>query len=500
MTPSDPLLGAERRLHPMSLLFRVIPLLKSFLVPAALVFFVADGEEWQKWLPLLILPGFLIELYRVRTLRYRFAEEEMVVTTGRWFRGERHIPYERIQNIDLVQGVLHRMLGVGEVRIETASGAGAEASLVVLSRDAELELRAAVARGRSSSEEVLDETREHLPEPPPLLSLGGAELFRLAIDPGRSLIPLGVLFGLAWEFDLFERFAVWDRVSDWFEAGGLGLGWLDGVIIGLAAFLLVSLLSFIGTVLLFHGFRLRLEDEQFRIERGLLTRVRASIPRRRIQTVSLRESWLHRRMGRMRVRVGTAGKGGNEVDDHEEESWLAPLVDRAGAERILHAIDSRFSLQTLDWHAFPKSSRRRSIRAAVRKGVLIGGAIVGALLWSPQGSWAFALAPLPLCWMLMVAFLEHRTRAYAWDGICFAFREGVFNRRTSFVVTEKVQSVSLGQGVFDRRWNHAQLLIDTAGAAQAGHSFRLRRMPKPVAEALKDRLLVRAERARFRWR
>ncbi|MCH2102335.1 MAG: PH domain-containing protein, partial [Planctomycetes bacterium] len=203
-TPSDSTF--TRRLHGSSLLFRLFPLIRSFLVPALLVFFLSADGRWQLWLPLLILPAFLVEFYRTRTLRYSFEKDELVIITGRWFHNERHIPYVRIQNIDLVQGPLHRLLDVGEVRLETASGSGTEAKLIVLSRSAEKELREAVAKGRHAeifkAEAVVQQTV--IPEEggdgneqaegllmkspvsqssDPVLRLGMGELMRIAVDP-----------------------------------------------------------------------------------------------------------------------------------------------------------------------------------------------------------------------------------------------------------------------------------------------------------------------------
>lgn len=500
------------RLHWSSLLFRLFPLVKSFLVPAALVFFLSEGGRWQLWLPLLILPALLVEWYRCRTLRYRLDEEELVVTTGRWFRGERHIPYARIQNIDLTQGVLHRLLDVGEIEIETASGAHAEARLVVLSRQAERQLRDAVARGRqahaaaSDREAALDGMDASMPEEPAdtgetLLALRGGEIARIAVDPGRSLIPLGVLMGIGWEFDLFERFHVWNRLEEWFEAGGLGMGWLDGVLLALAAFLLLTLFSWIGTTLMFHGFTLRLVDDQFRIRRGLLTKVRATLPRRRVQLVSVHESWLHRRMGRVRVRVGTAGKGGGGEEGHEqEESWLAPLLPRDQLPQILDAIDPRFRQDEPLWRAFPRAGLARGRRVAWRAGFLAAVALVliGTLV-DEAPAWLVWLAPLPGVVMWWAAGRAYRAKAYALDGARFILREGWWKRRTSYLLMEKVQSADVENGIFDRRWGQATLGVDTAAGKSTGHHFILSRLDRPLADALQAAIVRRADAARFRW-
>ena len=54
-----------------------------------------------------------------------------------------------------------------------------------------------------------------------------------------------------------------------------------------------------------HGFRLTREGEDLRTEYGLLTRVAATIPLRRIQTLTLREGPLHRLVGKNLARAST---------------------------------------------------------------------------------------------------------------------------------------------------------------------------------------------------
>ena len=56
-------------------------------------------------------------LFRYWSYRYRLDHDELVVRQGVLFRNERHIPYARVQNIDLVQNPLHRLFGVAEVRL-----------------------------------------------------------------------------------------------------------------------------------------------------------------------------------------------------------------------------------------------------------------------------------------------------------------------------------------------------------------------------------------------
>ena len=90
----------------------------------------------------------LFELVQYFTLAYRFDPHEIVIARGLIWKRERHIPYARVQNIELVQHAAHRLAGVAVVRLDTGTGAGAEGELSVLSLDAVAELREAVRVGR----------------------------------------------------------------------------------------------------------------------------------------------------------------------------------------------------------------------------------------------------------------------------------------------------------------------------------------------------------------
>jgi uncharacterized membrane protein YdbT with pleckstrin-like domain len=92
---------------------------------------------------------------------YRIENGELITQEGLIEKRQRNIPLERIQEISIEQGVLHRLLGVVDAKIETGSGSGAEASLSVLSRAEAEKLRQivfahaeAIRAGKASLEEV----------------------------------------------------------------------------------------------------------------------------------------------------------------------------------------------------------------------------------------------------------------------------------------------------------------------------------------------------------
>ena len=71
-----------------------------------------------------------------------------MIRTGAISKNERHIPYSRIQNVDGVQTVFHRLLKVVDVKVQTAGGNEPEATMSVLPVADFEDMRRRVLEGR----------------------------------------------------------------------------------------------------------------------------------------------------------------------------------------------------------------------------------------------------------------------------------------------------------------------------------------------------------------
>jgi membrane protein YdbS with pleckstrin-like domain len=132
--------GAERRLHPWSWLFVLLAQLKEFAIPLLALLFFGRGGDWQEAAAAVAAVVLsLVAVLRYYTYRFRIDAGELVIRDGVLQRQVRHLPLGRITNIALRQNPLHRLFGVAEVRLESATGGNqAEAQMRVLAlRDAE---------------------------------------------------------------------------------------------------------------------------------------------------------------------------------------------------------------------------------------------------------------------------------------------------------------------------------------------------------------------------
>ncbi len=193
--PSDTLPGeAGRRLHVLSPLLAALSAVWRLVVPAILVLLFARGSNYEALFAIFVFPAIAIATVRFLTFRYWIAEHELIIREGVLTRNERHVPYTRIQTIDTSQNPIHRLLGVAEVRIETAGGQEPEANMKVLSLDAVEELRGHVFRQKrlAAAEQAAERAAaglEALPGDEPQETAEGAELAEGgAVDRARHQV------------------------------------------------------------------------------------------------------------------------------------------------------------------------------------------------------------------------------------------------------------------------------------------------------------------------
>ena len=503
-------MGPERRLHPLSFLFSMGQHLTSLLLPGIALFFTAGsrGDRWELWLTVLIVPYTIAALARSLSYRYRFAPEEMIVRTGWIFRSERHIPYARIQNIDAIQTVFHRLIGVAEVRVETAAGGEPEATMTVLPVTAMEEMRQRVFAARLEAAPSAEPRASDVPaaDAEVMLRLPAREVLLYGLVESRGAVVLAGGLGVLWELGLFERF--FERAASGAPGGGVlrqlarsafshaGGPTLAAVAQTVAAFvgliLVLRLLSMAWAFFRLYGFTLRRAGDDLRFEYGLLTRVSGTVPQRRIQTLTISGSPLHRLFHRASVHVDTAGGDGGEAQRTRREP-IAPLVHERDVGGILAALLPEVNLSAVAWQPCdPRAVRRVRLRGAVMSGVVC---LPFAL--APR-AWAIAVIAVLAAWVWVYAAKYVAALGWALERDAVVYRRGWLWPQVTIARFAKVQAVTRKESPFDRRTGMARVAVDTAGA-DGNRRIDIPFLPAATATWLADALGVAAARTPFRW-
>jgi putative membrane protein len=521
---------SDHRLHPLSILFGLAKQIRAFAIPGLLVLFTAgttgwnwwdweawrvgrnwwDWEAWPVWMMPLVIPYALVTIGRYFSFRYRYEANEIVIRTGFLFRNERHVPYSRIQNLDAVQNVFHRLLDVVEVRVETGGGQKPEATMSVLPVAAFEEMRRRVFAGRGGEAAAADADHADGVSTAPgraLLHLPLGELVLCGLVQNRGAVVFTAGFGLLWELGLVDglsdrffgeeasgRGVVGDLLKAIFGQGGIPLGRIAMTVVALAGvLLLIRLVSMVWALVRLHGFRLTRAGEDLRTEYGLFTRVVAAIPLRRIQSLTIVEGPVHQLVRRASVRVETAG-GDEEEGGKTQREWLAPIIRRDALPGFVREIVPELDLASVAWRPAHPRAFRREVKGGIFVAILVSLPFVLLLKW-----WDLALLAVFLGWAFIAAriYVAHVGWAVTDDAVLF--RTGWIWKQISVVRFNKVQAVAIHESPFDRRAAMARVRVDTAGAGSSSHRVDIPYLARETARDLCDLLAGQAARTAFRW-
>lgn len=497
---------SDRRLHPLSWVFILLAQTKSLVVPLIALLFTSGrwAWSWETWALVGILPAALVALVQYFRLRYRYEAHELVLRTGFLSRIERHIPYDRIQNIDASQNVIHRLFDAVEVRLETGGGAEPEAVLRVLhAKDLE-EMRRRVFAGRrvDAVPEAADAFRaSHQEAARVILQLTPRDLLIHGLIENRGMVVVGAALGLAWELWFSDRVFGGSLAQRWIALfrGGPDAVWarlpsawvIAAVVVGFL--ILVRLLSMGWSLLRYHGFELRRTGEDLRATYGLLTRVSATVPRHRIQALSVEEKPLHRWFGRVSIRADTAGgTGGSE--SRVERAWIAPLLRREDVASFIAEVQPEVEWSAIAWQpVHPRASGRLFRKALVMQALAL------ALFAVPTGGWSVAALPIAIAAAAIHARQAARALGWATTPAAFLARHGWWVRRVRVLPLAKIQVTSLIRSPFDRRTGMASVWTDHAGGRGGARGVGIGYLDAQLADRLRVELAAAAEATRFAW-
>ncbi len=488
MSGADQAVGAPERLHPLYLVSGLGSNLRQLVGAYVAVGYFAATGSWRTAALMLGGISFVVVVGLFLTWRrfeFRVGTNEIRIDSGILNRLHRSIPFDRIQDVDITQGPLARLLGLARVRFETGGSAGAkqdDGALAAISL-ARAEAIRDLIRARRGAVPV---TEAELPaEHAPLfamdlrrLLLSGVFNFSLAVVAG--LAGASQTIGDAAGFDPFTRRFWRDALSAGTPLADFLLAHrLTAALAGLVLLIGVGLVTGVGrTVLRDYRFRLDRTATGLRRRRGLLTLTDVTLPLQRVQAAIIATGPLRARFGWRDLKLQSLGKDEGSKGDHV----VAPLATINEVAAILTELGWRRVDPALDWHHV---SRAYVWTFALAAALLIIPATVMVLLMPPLGAAGLVL----IAAAIGARWLGWKRYRYALDEDRLLVQSGWWKRRLVILPLANIQSVDLTENLISRQFDVASLTIGVAsGRGYAAHGIAA--LPREIAGALRQRLLA----------
>jgi putative membrane protein len=423
------------------------------------------------------------------SFRYGVGEREIVIESGILTRNRRSIPFERVQDVDIERALLARVFGLAKVRVETGAGGKDEGVLDSVTVAEADRLRASVRAWHGQAPALAAEIEGAAAPAIVVPEVQGRLLF--AMDMRRvlifglfsfSLVYIASLFALLQTFDKTLPFDIYDparwiglvehRLPSRFTAAAIGFVLFLAILLGVFA-------GILRTLARDHGYRLSVEGNRFRRERGLFTRTEAVIAKKRVQLALVSSGPIRGLFGWSGLSFQTLGA----ASDASGMQAAAPFARRDEIEPVL-AEAGRLRLPPPPELAMVSS--RHIIRALLGSvAPALVAILIAGVFFTPA---LFALALLPL--LGGAAALQRRFHRYALDGALLFISRGVWRQQLWIVPVENVQALSVARSWLQRRLGLATLSVDTAGAPQM-RGARIVDLRVELAEGLSAQLAER---------
>lgn len=422
----------------------------------------------------------------LRWMRFTYAvmDDQVRIDSGLVSRTHRSIPFDRIQDVDISQGPVARLLGVARVKFETGGGAtGADDGVLdAIALDRAEALRSLVrARGVA----VPAFLEEQSVEVAPVYSMSLKRLF-LAGMFNFSLALFAFLFGAtqtmgdAIGFDPFSRdfwrglFATGSPIAAFLLAHRVAATVAGLIILGI----LGLATGVIRTAFRDFGFRVDRTESGLRRRRGLLTRTDVTLPVARVQAAVVATGPVRDRFGWRELSLQNLARDEGEKSGHV----LAPLANDPEIDRILTELGWRDQSSGAQWH--PVSATYVWVHCILLTPLFLLAAV--QVFFVP-------LLGIAGCTFIAGAavtrFLAWRRTRYALDGDRLLVRTGWWRRRSAILPLSKVQSIDVSENVISRWFGTASLQLGVAGGAPFG-SQGLPALDRETARRLRDKLLA----------
>ncbi|MCI4650083.1 PH domain-containing protein [Phaeodactylibacter sp.] len=467
--------------------------------PILLVFLFRSNKEQSNTELLMnavvVIGGlFSLGVSVVAYFRYFFhlEEDQLVIQKGVFNRSLTKLPFERIQNLYIEQNVLHRLLGVVSLRVDSAGSSGHEVTIDALERkDAEAMRAYVLEQKREEAQEQTGLAPETSGQSAPVaqslvLRLTFEDLLRIGVTQNH-LATAGVIVGTVFGFlftvaGAFEQDLVKTLIERW---PMLQPGFWGFLILAAILFVVAFFLTLIRTVTQHYDLQFFESREGFQLKAGLFNRREASMQKRKIQLIRWTDNPLRRLLGLFRVSIHQAISG----SERAAEQISIPGCKSVQVDDVVHSSFEGSGEAVFRGHSISKAYFIWYIRFTFLPAVVFGA--LGYFLQEPR----FALPAIgfPVLGGLYLWLYQERFQLWL-SPEYLKTSEGVLGRTMTLLPVYKVQSVRIRQSFFQRRRSLASVELYTAGG-----SVRVPFLPLDLARALQDYVLYRVESRREDW-
>jgi putative membrane protein len=499
-------LGPWLKLPPIALAYFALAVVKKFagqlemLIPLIFAGYSIAKNNVTAFFVLSVLLICVTMVYSVLSFiayRYRLSDQNIEIRSGVIQKSQINLPFERIQNIKLVQPIYYRWTGYCCMEFDTAGSAKNEASIVAIKLTSAEQFKQSIMTNAPTQQSAEAAAQKSKSADRLLIK---RNLYDLALH-GLTNNRIWIVLGAAAPFYADIGAYVASVLSRW----GIDLSQINLKIqsdlsvvlmvltLTMMILLLIALLSIISAIITHYDFTLEKVSARYVRRSGLFTKREVSMPLRRLQLTLYQQDWLDLILKRVNIVFQqNANVGENLSNTNLSRKILVPSVTYDEADLL---IDDAMPNANLKHYHYKHVSRRLIVRLWLQ-------------FWLPLaimvsvGTYLIAKSLLLSIIMLacaggigsLAAILSWYRWGYYEDPQYVCFRRGFLGRDFGCFLHYKVQQVRLHESWLMKRHKLCSLSF-----VLASQTIKIPYIPITAARKMINRSLSQVEHSGQSW-
>ncbi|MEQ8524884.1 PH domain-containing protein [Gracilimonas sp.] len=448
-----------KRQHPIAAVTRVIESIKQNFITIIILLFIGSSNT-EGYFIYLLLGGIAITLISGVlswvVFRYRVHEDELQIKKGVLVKSNMYLSKDRIQVIDITEGLLQRMFGLVKVEVKTAGGGTETATISAISRGDAEALRTELRKKRMNGEGTEKVAEEEEDEILGQWKLSTKDLVFAAFTSGNFGLIASILGAVSGQMDEFINEETIEYV---YEAlpGYSDVTLIIGIVI---AIIVISwALSFLGVIFKYSDFQLEKTSKELIITSGLVERKHITVPFNRIQAVRFVEGIIRQPFGYGMIYVESAGF------DQTQKGRSIVLVPFIASEKV-----STFLSEFLEEYKEPEYQIRppkKTLWRYIRRPNYFVLPLIPVIWYLLEYGW-LSLMLIPILGYL--GWLRYQDAALGLGEKILRMRYRVVSRTTAIVKKNRIQNIATSQNPFQDNKDIQNMTV-TAASGAGGMGF-----------------------------
>lgn len=398
----------------------------------------------------------------LKYLNFRFyvdtEQEEFVVTHGVLNKTKTVIQLSKIQQVNITQNLLQRIIDVYTLDVDTAGASGSEVKIKALSQTAATMLKSQLLNFQSTKVVDDENSGEVNFQQETFMTIGFMSLFKVGITSNYlKTISLLLAFGVT-IYDNIMKFAETEVLDEQQIDNYLNqnFGLQVTFILGTVGVLLILVINVVTILLKYFNFTIVKENNSLLLSYGLLKTKSTLLKPQRVQIASISQNFFQKKMNLFQIKIRQA-LGGNA--ENSKSILEIPGCDKAESQAIMKML-----FDTTEVHPLTFLPNWRKLVFTLF--VFIGIPAVGYLSFyfnSHENIDNFGIIiPLYIFSVLLISYFSFKNYHLEVGPETIIKQSGAWDVEQERVSIEKIQAITTSQRFWHKNIDIGSVTIHTA--------------------------------------